>query len=272
MDKVEKKIEQVSYDVERERIHKQRLDAQNAAEIRKGKIENRENMEIDKSFEGKPLSKVHTTDEAANLRRKYYYEGKYDDEKLAQQKTDHLIEGFEKSEAGQHDGARLEQLAHSKNLNDVQSKELQEKLGKYIDKTDPYRNNADRLTNEGLSKFETNGTYRREFSHLAGTTEHSRWENEILNLEKTKGRIRGTDFELEAVMKHPDGKLVRLDYVDYRKGIIIDRKSIEISETEEQLKRKYERQRSRHIEAYEHTTGQKVLEYNYSLYPSPRDI
>ena len=244
MDKTENKIEHDTNLVERERIRKQRLDAQSAAETRKENIENRHNMEIEKSTEKRLLSRKPTPDEVANLRRRSQLEGKRDSD-------------------------RLEQLAHKKNLSTTQKLELQEKLADSLDKTDAHWREADRSTNDGLSEFKKNGVARIEFSHLAGTSEHSRWEEEILQMEQRTGRVRGVDFELEAMMQNPDGKPVRLDYVDYQKDIIIDRKPIATNETEEQLKKKYETQMNRHIEAYEHTTGRKVLEYRYSLTSVP---
>jgi hypothetical protein len=91
-------------------------------------------------------------------------------------------------------------------------------------------------------------------------------------MEQKAGRIKGLDFDTEKVMRHPDGRTIRLDYVDYRKDLIVDRKPIGENERNEDVIKKYEEQRNRHIAAYEYETGRKVLEYRYSLYPSPKDI
>lgn len=163
----------------------------------------------------------------------------------------------------------LEQLARARNLSETQRQGLLDKLDAELDKTDPYWQEADRRTTEGEAKFAESGAARQEFCHVAGTMEHSRWEKEFIQAELNSRRTRGVDFEVEAVIHHPDGKTVRLDYVDYRKDIIIDRKPMALRETDEQLMARHEKQRKRQIEAYEHTTGRKVLEYRYSLYPSP---
>lgn len=233
-----------------------RVEAQRAAEIRSAssqkinateKVASRSRIEIAESSEKRSPSRNPTPDEVANLRRKSQPEGKGDSD-------------------------RLEQLAHTKNLSESQNQELRKELEAALDRTDPYWREADRQDNEGLSEFKRNGAARREFSHVAGTAEHTRWERDIIQAEQKASRVQGVDFDTEAVIHHPDGKPVRLDYVDYRKDIIIDRKPLAHNETEEQLKTKYEQQRKRHIEAYEHATGRKVLEYRYSLYPSPKEI
>lgn len=274
MEKTEAKHEQVTKQAEQRALeHRQRLEsnrsmekemdqrrhrleAQRAAEIRSASFQNinatekvasRNGIEIMEPPEKRSLSRNPTPDEVANLRRRSQPEGK-------------------------HYSDRLEQLAHAKNLSESQNQELQKELEAALDRTDPYWREADRQDNEGLLEFKRTGAARREFSPTAGREEHKRWEGEMLQAEQRAGRVRGDDFEIEKIINHPDGKTVRLDYVDYRKDIIIDRKPIAHNETEEQLKTKYEPQRKRHIEAYEHATGRKVLEYRYSLYPSPKDI
>ena len=172
---------------------------------------------------------------------------------------------------GRRASGKLERLARTRHSSDAQRRELLDELEARLDRTDPHWREADRRTAEGAREFERNAAARRVFCHTAGTEEHKRWEKEIFQSERKVGRVRGKDFQLEAVIHHPDGKPVRLDYVDYRRDIIIDRKPFAQNETEEQLKARYEAQRKRHIEAYEHATGRKVLEYHYSLYTSPRD-
>ncbi len=172
---------------------------------------------------------------------------------------------------GRRPSGKLEQLGRTRHPSDAQRRELLDELEASLDRTDPHWREADRRTAEGAREFERNAAARRVFCHTAGTEEHKRWEKEIFQSESKVGRMRGKDFQLEAVIHHPDGKPVRLDYVDYRRDIIVDRKPFAQDETEEQLKARYEAQRKRHIEAYEHATGRKVLEYHYSLYTSPRD-
>ena len=173
-------------------------------------------------------------------------------------------------EGGGH-SARIEELAHAKNLSETQRQEALTELENTLDKTDPHWREADRRVKEAEAIFKDTGPARREFCHMAGTAEHTRWEEETRQAELKSGRIAGRDFDIEAVIHHPDGNPVRLDYVDYRKDIIVDRKPIAHDETEQQLMARYEKQRIRHIEAYEHKTSRKVMEYQYSLYPSPRD-
>lgn len=257
MEKTEAKHEQVTKQAEkRELEHRQRLEAQRAAEIRRASSQNinatekaasGSRIEIAEPSEKRSISRNPTPDEVANLRRSSHPEGK-------------------------HHSDRLEQLAHTKNLSESQNQELRKELKSDLDRTDPYWRKADHQDNEGLSEFKRNGAARREFCRVAGIVEHTHWEEETLQAERRAGRVRGVDFDTEAVIHHPDGKPVRLDYVDYRKDIIIDRKPIAHNESEEQLKTKYEQQRKRHIEAYEHATARKVLEYIYSPYPSPKEI
>ena len=257
MDYPENKIEHAERSMEKRIVQqRQRLEAQRVAEIRKASSQNinatekavsGSGIEIAEPSEKRLISKNPTPDEVANFRQSSQPEGK-------------------------NHSDRLEQLAHTKNLSESQNQELRKELKSALDRTDSHWREADSRTNEGLSEFKKNGAARREFSHVAGTAEHTRWEGEIIQAEQRVGRVRGVDFDIEKVISHPDGKPVRLDYVDYRKDIIIDRKPIAHNETEEQLKTKYEQQKKRHIEAYEHVTGRKVLEYKYSLYPSPKEI
>jgi hypothetical protein len=167
---------------------------------------------------------------------------------------------------------RLEYLSRKRGLTREERHELSNRLDAALDATDPHSRESDRLTAEGKLEFERAPEARREFSHLAGTEEHKRWEEQILLKETAAGRLRGIDFDLEAILPHGDGGSVRLDYVDYRNDVIIDRKPLAEGETEDQLQHRYREQRTRHIEAYEQATGRKVAEYRYSVYPSPRDL
>jgi hypothetical protein len=167
---------------------------------------------------------------------------------------------------------RFEHLARSRNLTEPERRQLQREMQTTLDKTDPYWREADRRTKEGVSTFEKDASARRSFCHMAGTEEHARWEKEIAGSEEKSGRQKGKDFDIEAVLNHPDGGTVRLDYADYQKDIIVDIKPQGADETEDLLMSKYEKQRDRHIEAYEHATGRKVSEYRYLIYPSPKDI
>lgn len=167
---------------------------------------------------------------------------------------------------------RFEELARKKNLSTPEQQEIQKKLKTNLEGSDIHWREADRRTKEGMREFKENPKARRDFCHQAGVEEHKRWEKEDLAKEKKLGHQQGKDFGIEAVHQHPDGKPVRLDKVDYNKDTITDRKSLGENETEEQLKKKYEKQRQRHIEAYEHDTGRKVEEYFYSPYRSPKDL
>jgi hypothetical protein len=167
---------------------------------------------------------------------------------------------------------RFEELSRKKGLSGSEQQELRHRLKTSLEHTDPHWREADRRTEKGMQEFKENPKARRDFCHQAGVEEHKRWEKEELAKEKKLGRQQGEDFGIEAVHQHPDGKPVRLDKVDYDKDTITDRKPLGKNETEDQLIKKYEKQRQRHIEAYEHDTGRKVKEYDYSPYPSSKDI
>ncbi len=166
----------------------------------------------------------------------------------------------------------LNELGLKKNLSKSETRQFHKEMTAELNRTDPHWREADRRTKEGMREFKSNPKARRDFSHAAGTEEHKRWESEKTQAEQKAGRVKGRDFQTESVHKHPDGRPVRLDFEDKRNDIIIDRKPIGKDETPEQLKKKYEKQRTRHIEAYEKSTGRKPTEYQYSLYPSPKDI
>ncbi len=166
----------------------------------------------------------------------------------------------------------LNELGLKKNLSKSETRQFHKEMTAELNRTDPHWREADRRTKEGMREFKNNPKARRDFSHAAGTEEHNRWESEKTLAEQKAGRVKGRDFQTESVHRHPDGRPVRLDFEDKRNDIIIDRKPIGKNETPEQLKKKYEKQRTRHIEAYEKSTGRKPTEYQYSLYPSPKDI
>jgi len=147
-----------------------------------------------------------------------------------------------------------------------------ERLARYAERVDPYSREADRRTAEGESAFRKDGTARREFSHVAGTEEHVKWTRDKRQGEIAAGWVERVDFDVEKVLAHPDGGQVRLDFVDYRRDVIVDHKPLRIGETDEQLAARYAKQRTRHIEAYEHATSRKVASYEYVTYSSPRDI
>lgn len=166
----------------------------------------------------------------------------------------------------------LDELGRKKNLSESETRQFRKEMTTELNRTDPHWREADRRTKEGMREFKNNPKARRDFSHTAGTEEHKRWESEKTLAEQKAGHVKGRDFQTESVHKHPDGRPVRLDFEDKRNDIIIDRKPIGKDETPEQLKKKYEKQRTRHIEAYEKSKGRKPKEYQYSLYPSPKDI
>lgn len=177
-----------------------------------------------------------------------------------------------KAHAERAEDHRFEELSRKKSLSGPEQQELQKKLQTNLEHTDPHWREADRADKEGMQEFNENPAARIDFCHLAGVEEHKMWEKEELAKEKKMGRKQGKDFGIEAVHQHPDGKPVRLDKVDYNKDTIFDVKPLGINETEEQLIKKYEKQRQRHIEAYEQDTGRKVREYIYVTYRSSKDL
>jgi hypothetical protein len=255
MDTSDKNTEHTKKMMENKRVEQRnRQEAHRAAESRRSIDQNTQTAErkpesqrhIEKGAEKKVQPARSNANDMANARKREHSEGK-------------------------KDSKRFEELALKKNLSGSERKDLQGNLESTLDKTDPHWKEADRRTREGEKEFKNNAKARREFCHAAGTEEHKRWEKEQFQAEQKVGHVKGEYYGIEAVYHHSDGKPVRLDYVDYHKDIIIDRKPKSENETEEQLKKKYEKQRQRHIEAYEHSTGRKVLEYRYSLYPSPKD-
>ena len=255
MDTSDKHTENTKQMMEQKRLEQRhRQEAHRAAESRRGtdqrtkasehKSESKSNIE--RGTERKAQSAGSNANEIASTRKK------------------------EPSE-GMQDSKRFEELARKKNLSKSERQELQRDLKSTLERSDPHWKEADRRTREGEKVFKSNAKARRGFCHAAGTEEHKLWEKEQSQAEQKAGHVKGVDYGIEAVHHHPDGKPVRLDHADYHKDIITDRKPIAKGETEEQLKKTYEKQRQRHIEAYEHSTGHKVLEYRYSLYPSSKD-
>jgi len=139
-----------------------------------------------------------------------------------------------------------------------------------IQRADPHAKEADIRVMEGFKKPE-DGASRSEFGRQYGQFEHERWEEQVSKNELKNGLRRGVDFDIEKEFVHPDGDKVRLDYVNYNTDVIVDRKPISESDTEENIKNKYKEQRTQHKEAYEHETGRKAL-YFYSFYPSTADL
>jgi hypothetical protein len=113
---------------------------------------------------------------------------------------------------------------------------------------------------------------KSEFALEVGQIEHKDWEAEIRRVENAKGRIEGKDYAIEYELEHPDGGKVRYDYVDFREHRIVDRKAEAIAETDGELVKKYEEQRRRHVEAYKARFGRTPTYYEYSSYPSTKDL
>ncbi|NCU27687.1 hypothetical protein EOM86_13385, partial [Candidatus Nomurabacteria bacterium] len=137
-----------------------------------------------------------------------------------------------------HPSNKVKKIYHvflDKNLSGTERQKLQDDLKSTLDRTDPHWMEADRRTKEGEREFKNSAKARREFCHTAGTEEHKLWEKEQAQTEQKVGHVKGVDYGTESVHHHPDGKPVRLDYVDYHKDIITDRKPISKNETEEQL-------------------------------------
>ncbi len=127
---------------------------------------------------------------------------------------------------------------------------------------------------EADREWAKDGKVRQREGSEMGKKEHELDAQTLRLRESAKGRVEGKDFDVEIRLKHPDGKKTeRLDYVNYQKDIVADHKPIGVNDTPEKVMNKsdYRKQRERQIEAYEHTTGRKVKEYHYSLYPSMKD-
>ncbi len=151
-----------------------------------------------------------------------------------------------------------------------EGEKVEKAVAKWRDPGDPGHRETDRVAPEAKKTFGPKEI--RSEAHQMGQEEHERWTEERVETETKAGRVKGRDFDVNATTHHPDGKPVYLDYVDYENDTIVDRKSIAHGETEEHVKKQYEGQRQRHIDAYEHATGRQVRFYDYSLYPSSKDI
>ncbi len=134
-----------------------------------------------------------------------------------------------------------------------------------IEKYDPHAKEIEKRANEGFKRPER-GSDRSEFARQYGQYEHKRWQDEVSESEIKAGRKRGIDFDVEKVLKHPDGHVVKLDYVNYKTDVIIDMKTDRLNE--DKLIENYKAQRKRHEEAYEYSTGRKLEYYEYKPYPS----
>ncbi len=126
---------------------------------------------------------------------------------------------------------------------------------------------ADRTIEKNQKKF------NRELCPTGGTESHKQRAVETRIKEAFKGRKEGKDFDVEKPMRHPDKKkFEKPDEIDYQKGVIKDLKQIGHDETPEQLLAKNKKQRTRQIEAAEHSKKKfKVNEYHYPLEPSMKD-
>lgn len=136
--------------------------------------------------------------------------------------------------------------------------------------SDPSIKEIDLRVDEGYKK-PSDGAIRSEFGRQYGQFEHERWEEQVLIGEQIKGNKRGVDFDIEKEFKNPDGDKVRVDYVNYKTDVIVDRKPIRENETKEDLMKRYEEQRTKHIESYKNETG-RIASYHYSFYPSTEDL
>jgi hypothetical protein len=254
----------------------EKLNSHNARLIEQKMQEQRQRLEVQRSAEFRKHSAKKVESKGTEIENKHKKEIMEPAEKRASSsgRSSDSVKNIEKKNQVDIHGQsnRLEHLAKTRNLSESQSRELSRKLSDALDKTDPYWQEADRRTKEGVEEFKKNASVRCEFCHVAGTDEHKQWEKELIQKELKAGRVRGKDFDVELSLKHPKEGEVRLDHVDHQKGIITDRKPIAHDETEKQLMKRYEHQRNRHIEAYEHATGKKVHEYRYSIYSSPKDI
>ena len=247
------------------------MERRNAVKKRLGSREN-----INKSYEVKKLS--NTNDKSEGWHGKHYERDNITQasEKFRNKKClspSEIVEHRKhESENKNSKHSELDRLANSKELSGGERKNLQIKLHKYIEQTDSHWKEADKRTADAEKIFQKDGDARRKFCSDAGREEHKRWEREMIEKENKEGRKKGVEYDTEAVLRHPDGRKVRLDYVDYENDKITDRKSLSKDENEKKLVDKYEKQRKRHIEAYEHTTGREAREYQYSTYKSPKDV
>lgn len=149
-------------------------------------------------------------------------------------------------------------------------REIDRAVAEWQDPHDPGGQEMEAREREAGKLFDANA--RREFCPQAGQNEHLRWTEQKRDEEHKKGRKEGTDYGLNVTMFRPDGSPVYLDYADFKTDTIVDRKPLAAGESESALAEKYAEQREQHIAAYEFTTGRKVFAYEYSVYPSSRDI
>lgn len=117
------------------------------------------------------------------------------------------------------------------------------------------------------------GRERNHFSRLFGKFAHERYQEKVRNFEREIGRNEREkgesvgEFGIEFPLKHPDGKYVYLDYVDFVEHTIIDYKSGKRGQTESDKAKEYATQRKRHIEAYKFNFGINPI-YRYETYQS----
>jgi len=115
------------------------------------------------------------------------------------------------------------------------------------------------------------GRQRTRFGLDFGQFAHGRFKEGIIAEETSRKRIRDVHYGAEYEMKHPDGKKVQYDYVDFEKHLIVDYKSANKGQTEKEVGAAYTQQRQRHIDAYFAAFG-VVPSYKYVTYPSSKDL
>ena len=133
---------------------------------------------------------------------------------------------------------------------------------------DPEQKELDRREREARRDWDARPKARTEFSRSYGQVEHADWEATEKRSAEARGERAGKDFAVEHSLPHPERGGVRYDFVDLRRGRIVDHKPLRDGERPELVARRYETQRQRHVEAYEAKYGKKPETYEYDFYPA----
>ena len=123
-----------------------------------------------------------------------------------------------------------------------------------------------------MREFKSNAKARGAFGREAGIEEHKRWEKEKARLEVAKGRV---EKEISAPRRScviPTAEpFAWTMWTTAPIGSPIASPSENMRATK-RWSTNTKNSANRHIEADEAATGRRVKGYDYSLYPSPKDI
>ena len=193
------------------------------------------------------------------------YESSSDEHRESKQEMNKNRESIKAADSAKRKNAKMGKGAHSDatKKTPIEKKATDRKSGE--PRLDKNQEDPEKVWNSANPKDKVD--FGREFGQFA----HERRGVEIRRQETLKGWVEGKDYAIEYTLHHPDGNDVHYDYVDFKNHRIIDYKAQPSKESNEKLAKTYEKQRTRHIEAYQARFGVTPT-YEYLPYPSTKDM